>query len=76
MIIKQLGSNLISGKSVMNMSLPVEIFARKSMLDVIADSFGFLPCYFTKEKLCGDSKEAIKNITAGLMFLSVTTANI
>jgi hypothetical protein len=36
MIIKQLGSNLIAGKSIMNMSLPVEIFDKKSMLDLIA----------------------------------------
>jgi hypothetical protein len=48
MIIKQLGSNLISGKSVMNMSLPVEIFDKRSMLDVIADTLGFLPKFLTR----------------------------
>ncbi len=48
MILKQLGSNLMSGKSVMNMSLPVEIFDKKSMLDIIAEGFGFLPYYLTK----------------------------
>ncbi len=47
-IIKQLGSNLLSGKSVMNMSLPVEIFDKKSMLDVIAESLGFLPYFLAK----------------------------
>jgi hypothetical protein len=48
MIIKQLGSNLLSGKSIMNMSLPVEIFDKRSMLDVIADSLGFFPSYLTR----------------------------
>jgi hypothetical protein len=32
MILKQISSNLFSGKSIMNMSLPVEIFDNKSML--------------------------------------------
>lgn len=32
MILKQIGSNLMAGKSIMNMSLPVEIFDDKSML--------------------------------------------
>lgn len=27
----------------MNMSLPVQIFARKSMLELIAETLGFLP---------------------------------
>jgi hypothetical protein len=52
MIIKQLSSNLFAGKSIMNMSLPVEIFARRSMLDLIAASFGFLPHYLSKAVAC------------------------
>ena len=32
LIIKQLSSNLMSGKSIMNMSLPVEIFDGRSIL--------------------------------------------
>lgn len=31
-IIKQIGSNLVSGKSIMNMSLPVEIFDDRSIV--------------------------------------------
>lgn len=48
MIIKQLGSNLISGRSIMNMSLPVEIFAKFSMLETIASSLGFVPHYLDR----------------------------
>lgn len=31
-ILRQIGSNLLAGKSVMNMSLPVEIFDSRSIL--------------------------------------------
>lgn len=43
MIIKQLGSNIMSGKSIMSMSLPVEIFDSRSMLERIAMGFSFAP---------------------------------
>lgn len=76
MIIKQLGSNLLSGKSVMNMSLPVEIFDRKSMLDVIAESLGFLPYYLSKASVENDPEEQMKLVTCAFMFLSATCPNI
>ena len=76
MIIKQLGSNLLAGKSVMNMSLPVEIFAKKSMLDVIAESLGFLPYYLSKASVEIDPEEHMKLVTCAFMFLSATCPNI
>jgi hypothetical protein len=45
MVLKQVSTRIMQGKSVMNMSLPVEIFDKKSMLEVIADGYGFLPAY-------------------------------
>ena len=45
MIIKQLGSNLMSGKSIMNMSLPVEIFDSRSIVERVAMGFGYVPLY-------------------------------
>ena len=42
-VIKQLSSNLMSGKSIMNMSLPVEIFDGRSILERVAMGFGFAP---------------------------------
>lgn len=41
MVIKQLGSNIMSGKSIMNMSLPVEIFDNRSILERVAMGFGY-----------------------------------
>lgn len=76
MIIKQLGSNLISGKSVMNMSLPVEIFDKRSMLDLIADTLGFLPHYLTQAAKESNPVEQMKLVTCALMFISATCPNI
>jgi len=54
MIIKQLSTNLLAGKSIMSMSLPVEIFDKKSMLDVIASSLGFVPHFMAKASQTSD----------------------
>lgn len=45
MVLKQISVCIMQGKSVMNMSLPVEIFDKRSLLDAIPDSYGFLPAY-------------------------------
>ena len=46
MVLKQISTNLMKGKSIMTMSLPVEIFDNKSLIDAIADSYGFIPVFF------------------------------
>jgi len=48
MVLKQISVCIMQGKSVMNMSLPVEIFDQKSLLDAIPDFIGFLPAYAPK----------------------------
>lgn len=63
MIIKQLGSNIMSGKSIMNMSLPVEIFDSRSMLERIAMGFGFAPKYLVPASKCTDVIEQTKLVT-------------
>lgn len=44
-VIKQVGGNLISGKSVLNVSLPVDIFESRSLLERSATGFGMAPDY-------------------------------
>lgn len=44
-LIKKLGSNLLQGKSVINISLPVDLFDTKSFLERIAYSYTYAP-YF------------------------------
>lgn len=42
-LIKQAGSNIIHGRSFMNVSLPLEVFEPRSFLERLARSFGHAP---------------------------------
>jgi hypothetical protein len=42
-VIKQIGANIFSGKSVLNVSLPVDIFESRSLIERSAASFGKIP---------------------------------
>lgn len=44
-IIRQIGANILTGKSVLNVSMPVDIFQSRSLLERSACSFGSLPDY-------------------------------
>ena len=60
----------------MNMSLPVQIFDKKSMLDVIAEGLGFLPYYLAKAVDQKNPIEQIKFVTCAFMFMSATGPNV
>lgn len=45
LIIKQITSNLMAGKSILSMSLPVELFSDDSALEGFAKTLGFVPYY-------------------------------
>ena len=47
-LLKQAGSNLIHGRSIMNVSLPLEVFEPRSFLERIARSFGHAPIFLEK----------------------------
>jgi len=47
-LIKSMGRNLLSGKSVMNISLPVNIFEPKSLLQRLCEMFGYAPIFLEK----------------------------
>lgn len=47
-VIKQIGANLISGKSVLNVSLPVDIFEPRTILERSAADFGKCPDYLLR----------------------------
>jgi hypothetical protein len=44
-IIKRIGKNILSGKGVLNISLPVDIFCRESNIERLAMSFGYCPLF-------------------------------
>ena len=47
-LLKQAGSNLIHGRSIMNVSLPLEVFEQRSFLERFARSFGHAPIFLEK----------------------------
>jgi len=47
-LIKSFGANLIQGKSVVNVSLPVRIFEPRSFLQRIPDAWCYAPIFLTK----------------------------
>ena len=44
-VLRQIGANLISGKSILNVSLPVDIFESRTGLERSASSFACCPDY-------------------------------
>lgn len=49
-LIKKMGSNLIHGKSVVNISLPVTIFDNISFLERLANSYTYAPYFLENGK--------------------------
>ena len=76
MILKQIGSNLMSGKSIMNMSLPVEIFDRKSMLEVLCNMMGFFPRFIHDAVSANDPVEQIKYVAMSYLFVNSCFPNV
>lgn len=75
-LLKKIGSNIIKGKSVMGISLPIEIFETRSTLERFACSFVFAPDFLTKAALADDPVETLKYcqtflLTTSLMFLTM-----
>lgn len=48
MVIKQIGKNVLTGKSLINISMPVVIFSDTSCLGRFAEAFVFAPNYLEK----------------------------
>lgn len=47
-ILSKMGKNLLSGKGILNISLPVDVFSMESNLEAIAKSFAFSPILLEK----------------------------
>jgi hypothetical protein len=47
-IIKRIGKNIITGKGILNVSLPVDIFCLESNIERLAMSFGYFPYYLER----------------------------
>lgn len=59
-LIKQCGSNLFSGKSIMSISLPVTIFEPRSYLERSAETLAYAPHFLEKAGILDDTLEQFK----------------
>ena len=55
-IIKRIGKNILSGKGVLNISLPVDIFCRESNIERFAAMFSFFPMLLEQVAAIEDPK--------------------
>lgn len=72
-IIKRIGSNFLSGKSILGVSLPVEIFDNRSFLERMGRSFGHAPLFFDRAYQSNNIVEQLKH-TAAFAFPSFMLA--
>lgn len=60
---KKIGVNLLTGKSIMNISLPIKIFEPRSFLEKVAGDFRFAPYYLGKAMETTDPVERVRVMT-------------
>ena len=69
LIVKQITANLMAGKSIMSMSLPVEIFDDYSTLEGFSWVFGFIPVFMHKALQQKNIEEQIKYVGLAIIFM-------
>lgn len=53
-MVKRMGTNIINGKSVMSVSLPIQIFESRSFLERMARALGHAPVFLESVALIND----------------------
>lgn len=66
-LIKNIGANLLEGKSVINVSLPVRIFEPRSFLERMSDVWAYAPLYLNKAAQTKDPVERFKLVVTWLV---------
>jgi len=69
-LLKQAGSNLIHGRSIMNVSLPLEVFEPRSFLERLARSFGHAPIFLEKAGTLNNVVEQMKYTISFFPFIN------
>ncbi len=65
-VLKNLKTNIISGKSIVGLSMPVRIFEPRSQIERVTDAMRFYPYYLGKASKIKDPVERIKFIHQGM----------
>ena len=63
-ILTKIGKNLLSGKSILNISLPVDIFAPESNLERLAFAMTYAPIYLERAARESNPVEKFKSVVA------------
>jgi len=58
--LSKMGSNILKGKSIMSISMPVNIFEPRSLLQKLACNFVYAPIFLKKASECDDAVESFK----------------
>lgn len=61
-ILSKMGKNLLSGKGILNISLPVDVFSMESNLEALAKSFAFAPIMLERAALIKEPLEQMKHV--------------
>ena len=66
-LLRKVGKNLLTGKSIMSISMPIDIFDTESFLERIAFSFTHMPLFLEKAAKTTDILQQMNYICAGFM---------
>ena len=66
-LLKEAGTKLMNGKSLVGVSLPVRIFEPRTMLDRCLDGFHTYPYYMNKAADTSDTIERLKLLSCAIL---------
>ena len=70
-LLKSIGKNLFSGKSILNISLPVILFSEESNLSLLCKSYTYAPLLLEKAAQSSNPVDRMKQVIAFAMSLNV-----
>ena len=76
-LIKKMGKNILTGKSILNVSFPVFIFDKRTLHQAFCHEHRLAPYYLTRAAYSPDVLERLKWVTVHLLsFLHLTTTQV
>jgi len=76
-LVAKMGKNILTGKSILNVSFPVFIFDKRTLHQAFCHEQRLAPYYLTRAVYCPDVLERLKWVTVHLLsFLHLTTTQV
>ena len=76
-LVTKMGKNILTGKSILNVSFPVFIFDKRTLHQAFCHEQRLAPYYLTRAAYCPDVLERLKWVTVHLIsFLHLTTTQV